>query len=43
VPIRSENDKLQSAGILDVLRRFGMCLDHRWDSSRLAAPFVSLG
>jgi hypothetical protein len=41
VPIRSENDKLQASGILDVLRRFGRCLDHRWDSSLLAAPFVN--
>ena len=31
VPIGSENDKLQASGILDVLRRFGMCRNHRWD------------
>jgi hypothetical protein len=35
VPIGSENDKLQASGILDVLRRFGTCRDHRWDSSLL--------
>src|SRR5258705_3133509 len=35
VPIRSENDKLQASGILDVLHRFGTCRDHRWDSSLL--------
>ena len=34
VPIRSENDKLQASGILEVLRRFGTCRDHR-DSSLL--------
>jgi hypothetical protein len=28
VPIRSENDKLQASGILEVLR-FGTCRDHR--------------
>ena len=32
VPIGSENDELQASGILDVLRRFGACRDHRWDS-----------
>jgi hypothetical protein len=37
VPIRSENDKLQASGILEVLRRFGTCRDHRWDSSLLVA------
>jgi hypothetical protein len=31
VPIGSENDKLQASGILDVLRRFGTCRNHRWD------------
>jgi hypothetical protein len=35
VPIRSENHKLQPSGVLEVLRRFGTCLDHRWDSSLL--------
>jgi hypothetical protein len=37
VAIGSENDKLQAAGILEVLHRFGTRLDHRWDSSLLAA------
>jgi hypothetical protein len=37
VPVRSENDKLQASGILEVLGRFGTCRDHRWDSSLLAA------
>jgi hypothetical protein len=32
VPIGSENDELEASGILDVLRRFGACRDHRWDS-----------
>jgi hypothetical protein len=32
VPIGSENEKLQASGILYILRRFGTCLDHRWDS-----------
>src|SRR3979490_97524 len=35
VPIRSENDKLQASGILEVVRRFGTCRDHRWGSSLL--------
>src|SRR6202048_5604308 len=35
VPIRSENDKLQASGILEVVRRFDTCRDHRWDSCLL--------
>src|SRR5712672_3412894 len=30
MPIRSENNKLQARGILEVLRRFDTCRDHPW-------------
>ena len=36
---RSENDELQASGMLEILRRFSTCRDHRRDSFLLMLLF----